>query len=160
MIVDQLCNIGRYRGVARGLGVLADWLAENDFRLLEPGSHAIDGSRVYANVMEPTTRPLEGARYEVHRRYLDVQADIRGREAFKVAQGARLGETPFDEGQDFALLDSDASLDGDLDAGRFAVFMPGEPHMPTLQFPGDGPATIRKVCFKVLADEFYGEASR
>lgn len=157
MIIDQLANIGRYRGMTRGLDVLIDWLAANDFRALECGSHPILGAKVFANVMEPTTRPLEGARYEVHERYFDVQVDARGREAFKVAQGEPLNAAPFDAEQDFALLDATSSLDGDLDEGRFAVFVPGEPHMPTLQFAGDGARPIKKICFKVIADKYFDE---
>lgn len=157
MIVDQIAHIDRYRGLQKGLDVLIDWLGAHDFRALETGSHPILGDQVFANVMAPTTRPLSEAHYEVHARYFDVQMDISGREAFKVAQGETVEVTAFDAEQDFGLCDSAACIDGDLDEGRFAIFVPGEPHMPTLQFAGDGPQAIKKVCFKVLADEFWAE---
>lgn len=156
MIVDTLPNIGRYRGFARGLDTLIDWLAENDPRALSCGTHEIDGQRVFANVMEPTTRLESDAHFEVHARYYDVQLDLSGREAWAVAQGATTEVTPFDEEQDFALLDaSETIVHGDLDEGRFAIFVPGEPHLPTLQFGQDGPQAIKKVCFKVLADAYW-----
>lgn len=158
MIVDHIDTIDRYRGFTKGLDVLIDWLAAHDFRELEVGSHQILGEKVFANVSEPTTRPASEAHYEVHARYYDVQVDIRGREAFKVAQGEFSVLEPFNAEQDFGLLDATACIDGDLDASRFAIFVPGEAHMPTLQFPGDGAQPIKKVCFKVIADAFFDDA--
>ena len=157
MIIDQLANIERYRGMVKGLDVLIDWLASNDYRDLDCGSHPIFGDKVYANVMEPTTRTLADAHYEVHERYFDVQVDVSGREAFKVSQGATTEVAPFDAEQDFALLDAAGSINGDLDEGRFAIFVPGEPHMPTLQFGDDGAQKIKKICFKVIKDEFFND---
>lgn len=158
MIIDQIDNIDRYRGFAKGLDILIDWMAAHDFKALEVGSHPIMGKKVFANVMEPTTRPLDDAHYEVHARYYDVQVDVRGREAFKVAQGETTQVKEFDAAEDFGLLDAEACIDGDLDEGRFAIFVPGEAHMPTLQFPGDGAQPIKKICFKVVADAFFDEA--
>lgn len=160
MIVDNIEHIDRYRGFAKGLDVLIDWLASNDFRALESGRHTIQGDNVYANVMEPTTRPESEAHYEVHARYYDVQVDVRGREAFKVAQGETTQVTPFDAAEDFGLLDASSCIDSDLDEGRFAIFVPGEAHMPTLQFPGDGAQPIKKICFKVIADAFFDASSK
>ena len=159
MIVDQIDNIDRYRGFAKGLDALIDWLAGHDFRTLEAGRHDILGDKVYANVMESTTRPESEAHYEVHARYYDVQVDVRGREAFKVAQGESTQVAPFDAAQDFGLLDAQSCIDGDLDEGRFAIFVPGEAHMPTLQFLGDGAKPIKKICFKVIADAFFDETA-
>lgn len=155
MIYDTIDNIGRYRGLKKGLDVLIDWLGGNDFRALPTGRTDILGDKVYANVMEATTRPVEDARHESHRRYLDVQVDVHGREAFKVGQGDALGRTEFNEADDYDLLDTTLAVDGNLDKGRFAIFMAGEPHMPTLQFGDDGAQPVRKICFKVLDDPFF-----
>ena len=160
MIVDNIEHIDRYRGFAKGLDALIDWLASNDFRALEAGRHDILGDKVYANAMEPTTRPVSEAHYEVHARYYDVQVDVRGREAFKVAQGEGTQITPFNVEEDFGLLDAPSCIDGDLDEGRFAIFVPGEAHMPTLQFGNDGAQPIKKICFKVIADAFFDEPTR
>lgn len=29
--------------------------------------------------------------------------------------------------------------------------------MPTLEFPGDGERAIKKICFKLIGDEFFDE---
>ena len=40
---------------------------------------------------------------------------------------------------------------------KFALFVAGEPHMPTLEFPGDGAQPVKKICFKLLADAYWEE---
>ncbi|MDM8245956.1 YhcH/YjgK/YiaL family protein [Collinsella tanakaei] len=157
MLYGALNDLHLYRGMMRGLDVLIDWLDGNDPAALDCGSHEIMGSKVFANVMEPTTRPLEGAHYETHRRYHDVQIDVRGREAFMVALGETTPVEPFNEADDFELVDAAAGIEGDLADGKFALFIAGEPHMPTLQYGDDGAQPIKKICFKILADEFWDE---
>ena len=56
MIYDGLDVIERYRGLSRGLDVLIDWLGKNDPKDLPLGKTEIDGSRVFANVMEAKTK--------------------------------------------------------------------------------------------------------
>ena len=145
MIYGALGDIEEYRGMLKGLDVLIDWL--------EVGSHPILGDKVFANVMAPTTRPEAEAHYETHQRYHDLQIDIEGREAFKVATGSLTLVQEFDEKDDYDLVDSDASIADD----KFALFVAGEPHMPTLEFPGDGAQPVKKICFKLLADAYWEE---
>lgn len=163
MIYDGLSAIGRYRGIARGLDVLIDWLDEHDVAELPLGITQIDGERVFANVMDAKTKDLEDARFEVHRRYHDVQIDLAGAERFRTTPGAVEPIAEFDEGADKGYcqpaLGNDDLLEGTLDHGRFAIFWVGEPHSPNLVLPGAEPGDIKKICFKVLADQFWEEVS-
>lgn len=152
MIVGSLQDLPLYRGLYQNLDTLIDWLADNDPAALDCGRHDIDGDRVYANVMEAVTRPESEAHYETHRRYMDLQIDVEGREAFKVSLGPTTVVQPYDEESDFDLVDAPDGIAGDLDRGCFAIFMAGEPHMPTLQFPDDGERPVKKICFKILVD--------
>lgn len=161
MIYDGLDAIGRYRGIYRGLDVLIDWLATNSIHELALGKTELCGSKVFANVMDASTKLPADAHYETHRRYMDVQADIEGREAFRTTPGATLPVGEFDvagdKGYCVAAPGNDDELAGTLDHGRFALFVIGEPHMPNLMCAGDEPGAIRKVCFKLLGDEFWEE---
>lgn len=149
MIYGALEDIGLYRGLFASLDVLIDWLGEHDPDELPVGTTHIQGDEVFANVMTPTTRAAAGAAYETHRDYLDLQIDLEGRECFRVACGAVEPVEPYHEDDDFELANASRFIEGDLDGGRFAIFMTGEPHLPTLEFPGDGAQQIRKVCFKL-----------
>lgn len=157
MICDGLQQIARYRGLYRGLDVLIDWLKTHDPAELPLGSNEIDGKRVFANVMEATTRHANTAQFEAHKKYMDVQIDLEGAEAFKTIAGKL--DYPEQTEDDFLLEDNDVStaIDGTLEHGRFVVFLIGEPHMPTLVLPGSEPAPVKKICFKVVGDEFWDE---
>lgn len=161
MIYDGLGAIGLYRGLFRGLDVLIDWLGENDPAELPLGKTAIDGERVFANVMCASTKYEKNARFETHRRYMDVQIDLEGAERFKTTPGATVPAGEFDEAADkgycHAAEGNDDLLEGTLAHGRFVVFMIGEPHMPNLVREGEEPGPIKKICFKVAGDEFWDE---
>lgn len=45
----------------------------------------------------------------------------------------------------------------DLADGKFVVFLVGEPHMPTLVCEGKQSAPIKKVCMKLIANEFWDQ---
>ena len=161
MIYDGLGAIGLYRGLSRGLDVLIDWLGANDPAELPLGITQIDGNRVYANVMNASTKYEKDARFETHRKYMDVQMDLEGAECFKTTPGATVPAGDFDEATDkgycHAAESNDDLLEGCLAGGRFAVFMIGEPHMPNLVTPGSEPGPIKKISFKVVGDQFWDE---
>lgn len=161
MIYDGLGAIGRYRGLTKGLDVLIDWLSQNDPAELPLGITEIDEKRVFANVMDTKTRTFEDARLEVHSKYMDVQIDLEGAERFKTTSSAMVASDELDVAGDEdccrEATDNDDLLDGTLEGGHFVVFMVGEPHMPNLVTEGAEVGPLKKICFKVVADEFWGE---
>ena len=54
------------------------WLAVNDITKMEPGLYRIDGERLMVKVQAYTTVPVEERTVEMHRRYIDLQCEIRG----------------------------------------------------------------------------------
>ncbi len=161
MIYDGLEAIGLYRGLSRGLDVLIDWLGDHDVADLSLGRTDILGDRVFANVMDARTRAAEDARFEVHRRYMDVQIDIEGTESFRTTPGEVMADGAFDvagdKGYCHAAPGNEDFLEGALGPLRFAAFVIGEPHMPNLVAEGAQVGPIRKVCFKVVGEKFWGE---
>lgn len=157
MICDGLNVIERYRGLYKGLDALIDWLAEHDPAELPVGSNEIDGARVFANVMAAHTRQPEDAQFEAHKKYMDVQIDLEGTEAFKTIPGKLAWDEQAED--DFLLESADMAdaIDGVLGRGRFVIFTIGEPHMPTLVAPGEEAGPVKKICFKVVGDQFWDE---
>lgn len=162
MIYDGLEKIGRYRGYARGLDILIDWLADHNPADLPVGSNEIDGKRVYANVMESSTKNIEDGRFEFHKKYIDVQMDLEGREFIRTTPGETVISVEYDEEKEAGFSheapENQDFLDVVMGKGRFVVLVPGEPHMCNLVLPGDEVGPIKKICFKLLADEFWDEA--
>ena len=161
MIYDGMSVIERYRGLYRGLDVLIGWLNEHDYNALETGRHEILGNKVFALVQDAKTRTYGNARYEVHRRYMDVQVDIEGNERFFVTPGPTEPLEDYDEASDKqyvkAAPDNGDEIEGTLEKDHFAIFVANEPHMPNVVCATTEPVAIRKICFKILADKCWDE---
>ena len=116
-------------------------------RALENGKTIIDGENVFVNVMDADLRDADGAAFEYHRRYADLQIDLTGSEHLGWAsEGTEQAE--FDEENDFGLRTGPEHRGMTLGEGRFAVFFPGELHKPSCKTPGCD--HVRKAVVKIL----------
>ena len=153
MICDSMQNLIAYAGCFHGLDILLSWLQENRLEDLPLGRTEIDGDRVFVNVMNAQTRPQEGAEYEVHKRYMDLQLDLEGCERFSVSDFVQYNAKGFDEQADIGVGSGRSVCEGQLGEGRFALFLAGEPHMPTLCC--QQPEPVKKVVVKILCNEAW-----
>ncbi len=113
------------------------------------GRHEIDGDAVFALVQRYETRPVAG-QLEAHRRYVDVQFMLRGREVIQWAPLASLAEAsrPFDEVTDAALFTAGGDLvPVRLAAGQFAILFPDDAHAPCCAWAE--PEAVVKIVVKV-----------
>ena len=102
MIVDSFDYIACYKGLHPNLDKAIDWLNSHTLDALENGKTIIDGENVFVNVMDADLRDANGAAFEYHRRYADLQIDLTGSEHLGWAsEGTEQGE--FDEENDFGL---------------------------------------------------------
>jgi YhcH/YjgK/YiaL family protein len=152
MIFDRIGQRKNYDGLGSGIPEALEYLAKTDFTALESGKHVIDGDRLFAVVQRYKTKPTAEARWEMHRRYLDVQFLALGSE--------RIGYAPWDESlpvveayraeRDAAFYAASGVL-LPLSAGSFAVFAPEEVHAPCIVFADSEPAgEVLKVVVKCL----------
>ena len=154
MIVDTLANRGHYRVLGPRIQAALDYLAATDFSQLAPGSYELDGKKLFAIINDYHTKPRETEPFEVHRRYLDVQYVVSGEEEFGyLPLGAQTPNRPYHEAHDYAEFDyqsnSQAAAFIPLKAGMFAIFFPGDMHMPGTLAKA---VAVRKVVVKVLLD--------
>ena len=80
MIVDSFDYIACYKGLHPNLDKAIDWLNSHTLDALENGKTIIDGENVFVNVMDADLRDADGAAFEYHRRYADLQIDLTGSE--------------------------------------------------------------------------------
>jgi len=149
MIVDTLDNISRYAGLNAGLAKGLEYLRSAGASLAD-GRHEIDGEKVFARVSSYRTREKSSTSFEAHRRYIDVQCLLAGRETLywmPEGQGALLKEYSVDKDVE---LRADEERDSAvlLEPGSFAMLFPGEPHLPGCHYAG--PEDVRKIVIKVL----------
>ena len=114
------------------------------------GRHEIDGDSVFALVQRYQTRPVAGMQLEAHRRYVDIQYVVSGREVIHWAPLAALTQvtSPYDPVKEaglFALTTEMVPVP--LQAGHFAILFPEDAHAPCCAW-GD-PSDVVKVVVKV-----------
>ena len=144
MIYDRLENLHLYRGCFKNLDTVIDWLNTHSVDDLPLGKTVIDGEDVFVNVMEAQTRPAEGAQYEVHGRYMDLQLNLQGGERFAVGDGS----CEVDPEADAGFCGGTERTQSLLTNGWFVLFPTGEPHMPTLH-PAGETTQVKKAVFKI-----------
>ena len=93
MVTDNLQNLEQYRGLHKNMDTVIDFLKKCDLAAFPDGKTVIDGERVFVNVMEADLREAEGAEYEYHKRYADLQIDISGSEYWEWTDKAELTDT-------------------------------------------------------------------
>jgi biofilm protein TabA len=135
-----------------GLERAFEYLTRTDLTALPIGRTTIDGDDMYVTVSEAETRSPDQARFEAHRRYIDIQLVVRGQEAIEVAPTSKLATAePYDATKDIEFFETPKQLATlALHAGEFAVFVPGDGHRPSLHL--DGPHVSRKAVVKVSAE--------
>ena len=125
------------------------WIKENAAGA-KLGDYDLGAPGWYANVHGYATLPEARCRWENHRATVDVQYLISGREGIRWTVAHRLGSpTSYKEEKDreeFNAPSSGASL-LHLEAGMFAVFLPGDAHCPKIALSES--ETLRKVVVKI-----------
>jgi YhcH/YjgK/YiaL family protein len=135
-------------GIA-GLEAAFQYLARTDLATLPLGRTNVQGDDIYVSVSEAETRPAAQARFEAHRRYIDIQLVVKGQEAIALAPVTGLTTMEaYDAAKDIEFFAPPReSVTLALHPGEFAVFAPGDAHEPSLHL--DGPHVSRKVVAKV-----------
>ncbi len=149
MIQDTLNNFARYEVLSPRFSKAFEFLRAVD-GTLAPGRHEIDGDDVFALVQKYSTKPMDGALFEAHRKFIDVQYVHSGRETILWAPLAAMKELTkaYDETTDAALWRLVPELTPlHLSAGLFAILFPEDAHAPCVEW--EKPEEVFKVVVKV-----------
>ncbi len=147
MLYDSLKHIEFYKGIHPGVYRALEILRDTDFSQLEDKRYEVDGDNLFFFLQSYETKP-DNDTPEAHRKYIDIQFLVSGRE--------KMGVAPLEDMSE----EVEARPDGDiwfyrgpmdyitLTAGdRFAVLWPGDAHAPSIAV--DSPAPCRKCVVKV-----------
>lgn len=150
MIVDRLDNAGLYTSLGPRIAQAFEFLSRKDLASLPKGRNDIDSDQVYAMVQSYQPRPLDKIIWESHRKYIDVQYIVRGRErmGYVHLDAVKKVTSPYDAKNDCALYEAD----GDLityTAGMFAIFGPQDVHAPGLAPANGAGGEVQKIVVKV-----------
>jgi YhcH/YjgK/YiaL family protein len=128
------------------------FLRESDLHTLELKKYELDGTDLYAPVSEYITKNEENARYEAHKKYIDVQYVISGKELIGIAPVSLQKEIiePYNDQKDVMFVTVSQIINFKADSSKFFIFFPDDLHRPSLK---DGENShVRKVVVKVKVD--------
>ena len=159
MVIDTLENGARYVSLHPAFARAFEFLAHADWGELSPGSasgadlsvrHALDGDAMYASIDHMVARGRNAARLEAHRRHIDIQFTIEGREevGWRPIANCRQAAGAFDEERDVQFFSDSPDTWLALPAGTFAIFFPDDAHAP---LGGRGP--VKKAIVKIAIGE-------
>jgi biofilm protein TabA len=128
------------------------FLKNNDLEKLEPKRYNIDGDNLYATVSEAMTKNEEDAKFEAHRKYIDIQHVIVGAEQMSISPLAdKLDEvTAYDPAKDVEFMTVKETSSFEATPDKFFIFFPSDIHRPSVKI-GEN-KMVRKVVVKVRID--------
>jgi biofilm protein TabA len=145
MVLDQITNAAAYNGLhplfAEGFRFIVEQAVS-----AAVGRYELSGG-AYALVQEYDTKPLEGAKFEAHRRFIDIQYIVSGEEIMFYAPIDRLQAGEYLPEKDYLALDGKGSPLY-VQPGDFAVFYPQDAHLPS-RAAAAGPKPVKKVVVKI-----------
>lgn len=157
MIFSDLKNWRREKqvypkAINRGL----EYIQNTDFSAMKPGNYEIAGNLMFAMLQERTTTSWQTRQPESHQTYTDIQYLIEGEEMIRVAHltGEEVISNDYFEERDLAFYSKvgpETSLL--LQPGSFAVFYPGDVHLPVCGVTEDKP--LRKVVIKIHKSSLF-----
>ena len=126
------------------------FLKESDFSAWETGRYDIS-SDMFVLIQRYDTVPQAEARYEAHRKYIDIQYIIRGEETIYWAPLSEVEELEaFDEAKDIGFYERavpHAVLK--LHEGEFGLFYPCDAHKPSFHEDGEEASFVEKAVVKI-----------
>jgi biofilm protein TabA len=129
-----------------------NFLKSNDLSKLELKRIDIDGDNLYALVSEYLSKNEEAAKFEAHRKYIDIQYVIIGKEVMNIAPITTVKEvlTPYDAAKDIEFITVDKIVNYKASPANFFIFFPGDAHRPGVK---DGVnSSVRKIVVKLKID--------
>jgi len=114
---------------------------------LAPGKYPIDGENAYASITEAPSKTTETAKWESHRKYIDLQYVIKGEEKIELAPLSTVTVTePYLEAKDAAHYSGNGTYYV-ATPKEFFLFFPLDVHRPNIKV--DGYDVVKKLVIKI-----------
>ncbi|MDR2920938.1 MAG: YhcH/YjgK/YiaL family protein [Tannerella sp.] len=130
-----------------------DFLKNEDLSELPEGRYDLSDNGLYATVSVYQTKKPEDAKYEAHRKYIDIQYVAEGEEYIEILPLEMIKEAQNYDGEaDIMFFESKTKGSKLLaDKSRFFVFFPTDAHKPCLMT--DTTKTVKKIVVKIPVSE-------
>lgn len=126
------------------------YLKNTNLDIISVGKHVIDGDSVFASVTENPTKSFEDTKWEFHKKYIDIQYVIKGKEKMGTTPVESLSiTTPYNETKDVGFGDASNGKFYIAEPGTFLIFLPSDAHRPNIRIKGF--EKTKKIVVKILA---------
>ena len=153
MIFDKVENLSRYSSLFSGSELVVRFIAEAMAKTPAPGKYELDGKKVFVNVQEYSPKVFDPDKLEYHRKYIDIQLLLAGREEFYYAPLDGLATvmeyTPEKDCGLDRIPAPEAGTKFALERGNFVLVFPDEGHLPGV---GDPASHVVKAVVKIAVE--------
>jgi len=148
MIVDRISNAHLYTNLHPLFAEAFEFLRNSDIAGVAEGEHLIKGREVFAKVEAYDTNPADEGLHEAHRKYIDIQFIVEGKEYVGYAPLVdQAVVTEYSEASDIAFYDEPSPSFVSLSKGMFAVFFPEDAHKPCRYL--ESSSRVKKIVVKI-----------
>lgn len=128
------------------------FLKTSDLSKLEAKRYDIDGDNLYATISDYITKNPETANFEAHRKYIDIQYIISGKEIMNAVPLSSVNEiiTPYDDSKDIEFMSVTKFDNHKADPSNFFIFFPDQAHRTQLKDGNN--SKVRKVVIKLRVE--------
>lgn len=146
MILDEPAAAWRYESLHPGFRQGIEFLRSRDLESLPSGRIDLDGDRLFALINRDPGKGRSGARLEAHRKYIDIQYLVSGREEIGWRPTAQCRDLtdPYSESRDIMFFADQPLTWIELPVGKFMIFYPEDAHAP-LAATGENLKVVIKV---------------
>ena len=147
MIIDKIENAKIYSGLNKRIETALNYIKNMDFAKIEPGKLEIEGDNIFAIVSEYDTKKADDCLLEGHKKYIDLQYLIDGKEQIGFTPfNHQKATTPYNEEEDYWLFNENFSL-FTLNKSSFAIFFPDDLHLPGIHL--NESIKVKKLVIKI-----------
>jgi YhcH/YjgK/YiaL family protein len=128
------------------------FLKNSDLSNIELKRYDLDGNNLYAPLSEYMSKNEQDARYEAHKKYIDIQYVVSGKELIGIAPASMQKDilVPYSEEKDVMFVTVSQINNFIATPDRFFIFFPDDLHRPGLKDGENLP--VRKAVVKVKID--------
>lgn len=148
MIIDRIENAKLYHNLNQKIKMALDFLQNTNLDSLKEGRYEIEAEDIFAIVVEYKTKNKEVSEWEAHKKYIDIQYVVKGKELIGYKNiDSMIQKTEYDNKKDIFFLDGDGDFI-ELKEGMLGIYFPEDVHMPGVSCK-ESNNNVKKVIVKV-----------
>ena len=124
------------------------YLEQNPINEMPLGKYLVNENGTYVMIQEYMTKSISDCGWEAHKKYVDFQYIISGKEKMRVSYLENMQQGQYNPETDFTVCFGDEQKTVALLEGEGIVFFPEDAHMPCLHYENE-PICIKKAVFKI-----------